>query len=352
MTMTGKPLLLLAALALFAIEARAAEGTIDICDRTPEVEAAIVASFWCGAPHCGPEPQCDAIPAARLASVNFLYIYDGALSGAALLPGDFDNLTGMEILDVRNNRLADLPAGLFDDLTALESLNLSENRLTTLPSGLFDNLTALKRLRLSSNRLATLPPGLFDNQTDDLTELDLRGNKLLGIKHDHALFANLSPRQKARGLRVSAQTAPDAPPPCQPAGGFPAQGEAECQAPPAPEPAPPAPEPSPPAPAPEPVQPAPPTPGPEPSPPAPEPGPPSDDNMAERIAALTAEIAALKAADAALKEADAEGAKRIDAHAKRLSAIEKAIPPRRLRIVVPERRDAGGPTTEVDAAPE
>ena len=46
-----------------------------------------------------------------------------------------------------------------------------------------------------------------------------------------------------------------------------------------------------------------------------------------------------------LKETDA-------AHAKRLDAIEDAIPPRRLRIVVPERRDAGGPTTEVDAAPE
>ena len=386
-----RPLLLLAALALFAIDARAAAtstpATINICDRTPEVEARILAAIP------APAPSCEAVPTSSLAAIETLYLTAQRLT--ALLAGDFDNLDGLTTVSLASNRLTSLPAGLFDKLTALDDLDLNDNHLASLPPGLFDNqtalrsldlrsnlltslppglfdkLTALTHLYLGNNRLATLPPGLFDNQTalahldfnsnrlaylpallfdnlPALVTLDLRFNRLLGLRLDHTIFDNLPRRRTDPNAApdrlhplLDGQNKPDAPPPCQPGGGFPSGRDAECQA--APEPAPPSPPapepgpPSPPNPAPEPVQPDPPNPGPEPAPPA--------DDMAERIAALTAAIAALKEADAAAASERLE-------HGKRLSAIEEAIPPRRLRIYLPERRDAGGPTTEVDAAPD
>ena len=52
---------------------------------------------------------------------------------------------------------------MFDGLTALTELQLHQNSLTTLPAGVFDELTALTGLRLDS--LTTLPAGVFDKLT-------------------------------------------------------------------------------------------------------------------------------------------------------------------------------------------
>ena len=261
----------------------------------------------------------------NLAALEWLDLYSNQL--ATLPSGIFDNLTALELLRLGQNRLSTLPSGIFDNLAALESLGLGRNQLSTLPSGIFDNLAALEWLDLYSNQLATLPSGIFDNLAA-LESLDLRGNRLAGLTGEHALFANLP---YVNVLRLYSQRVPRPPPPCQPAGGFPAEGEADCQAPeppPSPEPEP---EPEPPSPPPSPE------PEPEPEPPvSPEPDPPADGDLAGRIAALEAKLAALErtAAQAAdeSRETDAVHGRLLDAAAERLDAIEENMPPRRLRL--------------------
>ena len=56
-------------------------------------------------------------------------------------------------LDLGDNSLSTLPAGVFDQLTALPDLNLSGNSLSTLPAGVFDGLTALTTLTTLCPRL-------------------------------------------------------------------------------------------------------------------------------------------------------------------------------------------------------
>ena len=259
----------------------AAQGpaTIDICDRTWQVEHAILRTLKLTV------DDCAAVPDRLMASIGSLSFYE-------------------------YGNIASLRQGDFDDLTALRSLGLSDNRLATLPAGIFDKLTNLHWLNLSSNRLATLPAGIFDKLTG-LRELYLRNNRLAGLTAEHALFDNLP---VGIYLSLDRQVAPSSPPPCQPNGGFPA-----CPAEPEPEPDPPAP----PEPEPEPE------PDPEPEPPvSPEPEPPADGDLAGRIAALEAKLAELERTDAVHRYL-------IDDAAERLDAVEENMPPRRLRLWMP-----------------
>ena len=61
------------------------------------------------------------------------------------------------------------------NLTHLQSLNLSQNKLEELPAGLFDGL-GLTIIDLSHNNLTVVDAQLFD--LENLTTLDLRGNRL------------------------------------------------------------------------------------------------------------------------------------------------------------------------------
>ena len=262
--------------------------TINICDRHPDVEAAILAELDLTA------ADCAAVPADRMAAIA--------------------------LLNLHNRNIASLRQGDFDDLTALETLDLAGNRLTTLPSGIFDKLAALKTLYLQRNALATLPSGIFDKLAA-LETLYLRWNWLAGLTAEHALFANLPNTT----LFLASQSEPPSPPPCQPNGGFPT-----CPAETEPEPDPPAPPETEPEP----------EPGPEPEPPvSPEPDPPADGDLAGRIAALERKLAALER-QAALdadesRETDAVHRHLIDGAAERLDAIEENMPPRRLRLWMP-----------------
>ena len=70
-------------------------------------------------------------------------------------------MRGLRHLDLRNNALARLPAGLAE-LERLESLDLRANRLATLPAAL-EGMPALKKLDLRWNKVA-LPSGWLDEQ--------------------------------------------------------------------------------------------------------------------------------------------------------------------------------------------
>ena len=366
-----------------AATATSTPATIDICSRTDEVEAALLAAL-----SLNPD-DCAAVPAASLAGIDALNFWDNGI--AALRTGDFDNLAALRSLNLSANPLTTLPSGIFDNLAALESLSLEINQLTTLPSnifdnlaalislslgsnplttlpsgifdnlaalnnlslngnpllttlpsGIFDNLAVLQGLDLISNSLTTLPPGIFDNLSAERQSLDLNlsRNQLDGLTYGHPLFDKLwrFPSRVSTGFRLTldGQSRPPTPPPCQPAGGFPAEGEAECQAAepePEPEPEPPiAPEPDPPA-----------EPDPEPDP---SPEPPADGDLAGRIAALERKLAALeqqaaldadesREADAALQRGIDDAATERRSMGERLDAIEANMPPYRLQLWLP-----------------
>ena len=149
--------------------------SINICDRTPQVRDAILASLGGGLP-------CEEILTERLAAIKVLN-----LSSTLLRTGDFDRLTGLQVLNLDNNR--ELPAGIFDNLTSLTELDLGRNELSELPAGIFDNLTSLKMLSLDGNRLSELPASIFDNLTS-LTELNLERNELSELPE--GIFDNLT----------------------------------------------------------------------------------------------------------------------------------------------------------------
>ena len=142
--------------------------TVNICDRTPQVEAAILAAI-------NPTPACEAVLEADLAGIRSLNLSEDGIT--SLASGDFTGLSALEVLSLTDNALTTLPAGVFDGLSALEWLNLYGNALTTLSAGVFDGLSALEVLLLDSNALTTLPAGVFD-RLSALERLDLGFNAL------------------------------------------------------------------------------------------------------------------------------------------------------------------------------
>ena len=115
-----------------AFDLQVVAATIDICDRTAAVEAALLAAV-------SGNPACDALPAAALRGITgTLDLSNSGIS--ALLPDDFLGLTGVTTLNLNDNQLTDVPASIFKPLQAMTSLNLSGNELSALPAGIFKGL--------------------------------------------------------------------------------------------------------------------------------------------------------------------------------------------------------------------
>ena len=175
-------MLLGVAVALLApVPATAQTSTVNICDRTPQVEAAILAAI------SDPPPACEAVPEAGLARITVLGLSEAGIT--SLASGDFTGLAALGFLFFDRNNLTTLPDGVFDSLAALESLSLRFNDLTTLPDGVFDNLAALTFLDLRGNDLTTLPDGVFDNLAA-LESLWLSNNDLTTLPN--GVFDNLA----------------------------------------------------------------------------------------------------------------------------------------------------------------
>ena len=139
---------------LAPVPATAQTSTVNICDRTPQVEAAILAAI-------NPSPACEAVPEADLAGITSLDLRETGIT--SLASGDFTGLSVLNSLNLGGINLTTLPAGVFDSLSALRWLSLWGNDLTTLPDGVFDSLSALVTLFLNFNDLTTLPDGVFDS---------------------------------------------------------------------------------------------------------------------------------------------------------------------------------------------
>ena len=83
---------------------------------------------------------------------------DLAFNNIRSLPNSLKRLTQLNLLDLSNNRLTSLPEWI-GELTELQSLSLYKNKLTTLPQSL-GNLLQLQMLDLSSNQLPTIPDNI------------------------------------------------------------------------------------------------------------------------------------------------------------------------------------------------
>ena len=105
----------------------------------------------------------------------------------------FDGLGNLSTLDLSDNSITVLTAGVFEDLDgSMQNLYLWSNGLTALPAGIFAGLTGLKGLDLSCNALTALDLTRFDPFASTLTYLDISSNRFTTPPTQTALRAKLT----------------------------------------------------------------------------------------------------------------------------------------------------------------
>ena len=229
MTRLHPLLIILAALAVFTlatapVNAAPRQQVVGFCDRTPEVQDAILESVT-------PYSTCSTITDTQLAAITQLRIT--GYSSASIVPGDFAGLTMLTLLKISdspllttvpanafsevtasltnlqidrnsissvhedafhglsalnlillsNNRIESLHEDTFDGLSALNAILINFNRITSLHEDLFDGLTALTVLQFESNHIKFLEDGLFDDTTA-LKKIFLQHNRLSILNED------------------------------------------------------------------------------------------------------------------------------------------------------------------------
>ena len=185
--------------------------TVDICDRTPEVEAALLAFIRASEPSV----SCSTVTDAHLASVDYLNVLDG-YSSPSIVPSDFAGLTGLVELQVAySQQLTTVPANAFHELrstTVLGYIGLSGNRIKTVHPDAFDGLnfsTVRKQIpgiALNGNVIETLPASVFDDVTG-LKSIDLNYNHITGF--EDSVFAGLNELKRLYLSRNHIKVLPD-----------------------------------------------------------------------------------------------------------------------------------------------
>ena len=144
--------------------------TVDICDRTEQIEEAILQAID---DNTGSRPACDAVTSAQLEAIDVINV-SGSSAGSqvtSLKSGDLSGLTNLTSFSASNSKIGTIPAGFFDANTKLTSMDLAVAQLSTLPAGIFDKLTSLTTLRLERNFFSSMPPGLSATSMAKLTNL-------------------------------------------------------------------------------------------------------------------------------------------------------------------------------------
>ncbi|XP_049888736.1 carboxypeptidase N subunit 2 [Epinephelus moara] len=90
----------------------------------------------------------------------------------------FSGLGRLEILNINNNLISNLTSDLFYNMSQLTELHLEGNKISELADDIFFDLTKLKVLNLRGNLLTTFSDKVFGFEASDLTELNLKGNRL------------------------------------------------------------------------------------------------------------------------------------------------------------------------------
>ena len=164
--------------------------TIDegVCDRTAGVQDGIM--------HELEVSSCTDVDGRQLTGIPYLRLcFDPdeprcplARPLDALIPGDFQGLTGLRTLNLFDNNLSSLPPDIFLGLEGLTQLWLSGNGLDSLGTGVLAGLARLEQLYLNNNQLAELTPGTFSG-LPSLRRLLLGHNRLDSLAGD--VFAGL-----------------------------------------------------------------------------------------------------------------------------------------------------------------
>ncbi|XP_010866098.2 vasorin b [Esox lucius] len=115
------------------------------------------------------------IPQGVPALTKNFYLFNNGIE--ALSEEDFVGMESLEMLDLSQNKLAELPDRVFEPLTSLRNLDLSANQITHLSEESFAGMALLERLYLYSNHIRTIHPAAFQG-LEQLLELKLQGNQL------------------------------------------------------------------------------------------------------------------------------------------------------------------------------
>lgn len=178
-----------------------AQTAVDICDRTAEVQAAILRA----AKQLNNDQTitCSTITDTQLAALTYVSniattptagtIEIVGYSSATLLSSDFAGLTGaMTAIYIHDSPdLQTVPANAFSELTksGYTEINLTRTGVRSVASGAFNGFSSVTTLHLIGNKITSLQAGIFGGLSA-VTEIDLTGNELSSV--DPTTFQGLS----------------------------------------------------------------------------------------------------------------------------------------------------------------
>ncbi|KAG7242888.1 hypothetical protein INR49_018143 [Caranx melampygus] len=122
--------------------------------------------------------RSSTFPKGVPAHTKSLYLFANGIEG--LTAEDFDGLKNLEMLDLSQNKLTELPDRVFEPLISLKNLDLSSNQITHISEDCFRGMALLERLYLYSNLIKTIHPAAF-NGLEHLLELKIQGNQLTSL---------------------------------------------------------------------------------------------------------------------------------------------------------------------------
>ncbi|XP_056136006.1 vasorin a [Lampris incognitus] len=122
------------------------------------------------------------VPRSLPVDTKQLYIFQNGIE--TLAQDDFTGLGELEMLDLSQNELIEVPDGVFETLSALKNLDLSSNYITHISKNSFSGLVQLERLYLHANRIQSIQPDAFEG-LEMLLELKLQGNQLTSLPSLH-----------------------------------------------------------------------------------------------------------------------------------------------------------------------
>ncbi|XP_054625017.1 carboxypeptidase N subunit 2 isoform X2 [Dunckerocampus dactyliophorus] len=119
-----------------------------------------------------------------------------------VLPGMFNSLKRLETLQMKGNVLSELPASLFLHLQNLHTLDLSLNKMQQVERETFSGLLRLEILKMNNNLISNISSDTF-HHVGQLTELHLEGNKISELADE---TFSLLPKLKVLNLRGNCLT--------------------------------------------------------------------------------------------------------------------------------------------------
>ncbi|XP_073669895.1 vasorin b [Paramisgurnus dabryanus] len=131
------------------------------------------------------------MPSDMAPTIKNLYLFKNGIKTVS--QEDLDGLGNLEMLDLSQNKLTELPDRVFEPLSTLHNLDLSGNQIVHISQDSFAGLDVLERLYLGDNQIESIHSAAFD-RLEQLLELKLQGNKLTmipALKMPHLLLLDL-----------------------------------------------------------------------------------------------------------------------------------------------------------------